>query len=85
MIIDIKELIAALEAWAPMVSSGYEVPAVGQVMLEAARALSEMLEECGDIYCEAYLQAWEDCEKGEFDTFDELMKGRFNNPLTPHP
>lgn len=35
-----KQLIAALEAWAPMVSSGYEVPAAGQVMLEAARRLT---------------------------------------------
>lgn len=35
-----KELIKALEAWAPMVSSGYEVPAAGQVMFEAARKLS---------------------------------------------
>lgn len=35
-----KELIEALEAWAPMVASGYEVPAAGQVMLEAARRLA---------------------------------------------
>lgn len=39
---DTKELIAALEAWAPMVSSGYEVPAAGQVMFEAARRLEAM-------------------------------------------
>lgn len=77
---DTKQLIAALEMWAPMVASGYKVPAASQVMFEAARFLSEMLEECSAIYCEAYLQAWEDCEKGEFDTFDELMKARYDNP-----
>jgi hypothetical protein len=37
--LDTKQLIAALEAWAPLVSSGYEVPAAGQVMMEAARRL----------------------------------------------
>jgi hypothetical protein len=37
---DMKELIKALEAWAPMVESGYEVPAAGQVMMEAARRLA---------------------------------------------
>jgi hypothetical protein len=35
-----EDLIAALESWAPLVSSGYEVPAAGQVMLEAARRLA---------------------------------------------
>jgi hypothetical protein len=40
MIMDTKQLIAALEMWAPMVASGYEVPAAGQVMMEAARRLS---------------------------------------------
>jgi len=33
------DLIAALEAWGPMVSSGYEVPAAGRVMLNAIDAL----------------------------------------------
>lgn len=36
------ELIAALGAWAPMVEEGYEVPAAGQVMREAARRLAMM-------------------------------------------
>lgn len=44
-----KELIAALESWAPMVSSGYEVPAAGQVMLEAARRLALAEELIGDL------------------------------------
>lgn len=41
---DNKQLIAALEMWAPMVASGYEVPAAGQVMMEAARRLKELSE-----------------------------------------
>lgn len=41
---DTKQLIAALEMWAPMVASGYEVPAAGQVMMEAARALKREID-----------------------------------------
>ena len=34
--IERRRVVAALDAWAPLVASGYEVPAAGQVMLDAA-------------------------------------------------
>lgn len=34
------DLVSALKAWAPLVSSGYEVPAAGQKMLQAAATIA---------------------------------------------
>lgn len=45
MTADVKALVCALEAWAPLVSSGYEVPAAGQTMMEAAATLTAQAEE----------------------------------------
>lgn len=42
---EIKALVEQLEAWAPLVSSGYEVPAAGQAMMNASRALTAQAEE----------------------------------------
>lgn len=42
---DVKALVEQLEAWAPLVSSGYEVPAAGQTMMNASRALTAQAEE----------------------------------------
>lgn len=42
---EIKALVEQLEAWAPLVSSGYEVPAAGQTMTNASRALTAQAEE----------------------------------------
>lgn len=42
---DVKALVDALEAWAPLVSSGYEVPAAGQTMMNASRALTAQADE----------------------------------------
>ncbi len=38
---EIAAMIERLEAWEPLVSSGYEVPAAGRSMLEAAAMLRE--------------------------------------------
>ena len=35
------DIVASLRAWAPLVASGYTVPAAGQVMENAATALTE--------------------------------------------
>lgn len=42
---EIKALVEQLEAWAPLVSSGYEVPAAGQTMMNASRALTAQADE----------------------------------------
>lgn len=49
-----------LRAWAPLVSSGYEVPAAGQVMMDAAREL-ERSETVNEHYkqCLSYLVAYD--------------------------
>lgn len=35
-------LVKALEAWGPLIASGYEVPAAGQVVLNAATAITTL-------------------------------------------
>lgn len=49
-----------LRAWAPLVSSGYEVPVAGQVMMDAARALEEA-ESVKEHFrkCLSYLKAYD--------------------------
>lgn len=42
---EIKALVEQLEAWAPLVSSGYEVPAAGQAMMNASRTLTAQADE----------------------------------------
>ena len=46
---DVKALVEQLEAWAPLVSSGYEVPAAGQTMMNASRALTAQAEEIANL------------------------------------
>jgi hypothetical protein len=38
---DLSQLAIALRNWSPFVSSGYEVPAAGTVMFEAAQLLGQ--------------------------------------------
>lgn len=42
---NVKALVDALEAWASPISSGYEVPAAAQAILQAARTLTAQAEE----------------------------------------
>jgi hypothetical protein len=42
---EIAAMIERLEAWEPLVSSGYEVPAAGRSMLEAAAMLRDVAAE----------------------------------------
>lgn len=40
---DYNDLIRRLEAWAPLLSSGYEVPAAGTAMLESIQAIRDLI------------------------------------------
>ncbi len=36
------EIVVAMQAWAPLISSGYQVPAAGQMMIEAAAEIERL-------------------------------------------
>ncbi|WP_133125767.1 hypothetical protein [Thalassospira marina] len=78
-------IITQLRAWAPMVSSGYEVPAAGQVMLNAAAEIEAkdalIAELVGAL--EGAISAWEthypkfpDDQTVEDSEFNEFWKAR---------
>ena len=50
-------LVASLESWGPLVSGGYEVPAAGSVMFNAAAAITALRAQNAAIRAEALEEA----------------------------